>query len=418
VRTRWEDLQERSSVSVLPVPAVAAAAAVVLGVLLSSDAVDGLDDRIGESLWPGQVSVATDVLSLLAGSALTVLSLTVSVTIVALQLASQQFSPRLLRTFLEGYEVRIVISVFVALFVYCLAVLRGIEGDDPSAPQLALFVAFALAMGAVATLVWYIAYIVRLIRVDVMMRNAVRDSRATHAELVARPTSHAARPEPPEDAKPLPAPRSGFVGHVDLERAREFTSDHGAVVVIDVHAGDHVLEGEPLGFVWGTDLDCPDCVHIVDERSPRQDVALGLRQLTDIAIKALSPAVNDPTTATHAVTHASRVLVALAEEPLSALTVQHGERTSVWAASYGTVELLDGVTAQIRRYGSREPAVLEALLHLLHGVAHRTGDPEVHRWIEDEVSRIVAAAERDIDEPYDVEKVRSAAVRPRHLSGT
>jgi uncharacterized membrane protein len=90
----------------------------------------------------------------------------------------------------------------------------------------------------------------------------------------------------------------------------------------------------------------------------------------------------------------------------------------VWAASYGTVELLDGVTAQIRRYGSREPAVLEALLHLLHGVAHRTGDPEVHRWIEDEIGRIVAAAERDVDEPYDVEKVRSAAVRPRHLSGT
>jgi uncharacterized membrane protein len=417
VRSLWSATRDRLTASVFPVPALVALVAVGAGVVLSENS-DAVDSGIGTSLWPSGASVATDVLTLLAGASLTVLSLTMSMTAVALQLASQQFSPRLLRTFMEGPEVRVVVSVFVALFVYCLAVLRGIDQADERGPQVAMFVAFVLAMLAVVALVWFIGHIVRLMRVDVMMRNAVARAGATHADLRRYASVHAGRPQPTADARPLVATTAGFVDMVDVDAAAAWTREHGATVVVDVRAGDHLLEGEPTGFVWGTEAAAPQIVRITPERSPHQDLALTLRQLTDIAIKALSPAVNDPTTAAHAVTHASRVLVEVAQRPLSPMVVTDGDRTSVWAATHGTLELLDGVTAQIRRYGSGEPAILVALLHLLHGVAHRTGDPHVHAWVDDEIGRIVAAAERHVDEPYDVDKVRRAAARPRHLSGT
>jgi uncharacterized membrane protein len=399
----------------VPFTAAVAVVAIVAGLVLSGRS--SYLDADFDALWPGDVSVATDVLALLAGSALTVLSLTVSLTVVALQMASQQFSPRLLRTFVEEREVRTVVAVLVGLFVYSLTVLRGIDQDDPSPPQFALLVALLLALAAVAALVWYIAFIVRLLRVDVMMQTAAATSARSHQALERHTHLHVHRPEPPDDAVPLLAHESGFVTMVDVDQAGDWAREHSATVVVDVRPGDHVLEGEPMGFVWGGTDTCPQCVQIANERTPHQDVALGLRQLTDIAIKALSPAVNDPTTATHAVTHASQVLVDVAERPLAPIVLTDGGRTALWAATHSTVELLDGVTAQIRRYGAGEPAILCALLHLLHGVGHRSGDPAVRAWIGEEVDRIVAAAERHVEDRYDVDKVRSAALRPQHYSG-
>jgi uncharacterized membrane protein len=395
-----------------PIPLLAVVLAAVLGVLLPA-----LDERVAHNLpdWTAPIlfgggsDAARAVLSSIAGSLITVTALTFSLTVVTLQLASSQFSPRLLRTFTRDRAVHATLGLFLATFTYSLVVLRTVrsplQGQQPFVPDLAVTLAVLLALASVVTLVLFLAHLVRQIRVETMLRDVHVEATTTIGrvlgdEVDAPSTAADLLSAVPDGARAIPAPSSGFLDVVDENQLLSHVVEAGALAVIIRTPGDQLVEGTPAGYVWSlrtgpapdlTDLvaDLAGCLQIEYERTPTQDVALGLRQLTDVAVKALSPGINDPTTAVHALGHGSSVLCQLVTRRLGPRLLRDGDGVArVSLARPDLPDLLDLVIAQPARYGAGEPAVMIRLLELLREVAWTTDLPAHRAAVADQRSRV------------------------------
>lgn len=417
----WEDLRA----SLWFWPAVTALVAFAVGSVLGN-----VHPTAGSSLaqwaWPGDRESATAFLQVVAGSVITVTSLTFTLVVVALQLASQQFSPRLLREFARDLVTQVVLGILVATFVVSVTVLRGLEAHEP-VPALGLGLTLVLVLASISALLGFLGHIARLVRVDTMMATAHRASRRVIERhyLPYGSTYGGELPARAEHARTtVEATRSGFVQDVDVEALVDAARACDAFVVLGVRAGDHVATGTPIARVA---VDGPDGRRLADavrdavglgyERTLQQDLGLGLRQLTDIAVKALSPAVNDPTTATHAVGHLTDLLIRLLDRRLG--PVVHEDADGIPRARTPDRDLryyLDLAIGPIRRYGSREPLVLVALLRLLRDVAVSARDDEQRAELERQVRLVVDSADAamldaDLEDVRDAERSVADALR-------
>ena len=298
-------LRERLSGSFwfVPLLCLLTATASALG-LLEVDRL--LVGRGGAYGFGGGPDAAREILSTVASSTLTLAGLVFSITILALQLTSTQFSPRALRTFLKDRRSQLSLGIFVSTFFYALVTLRevrGGEGADTSfVPGVAITGAFALVVLSVATFVYYIHHISQSIRVATIIGRVSEETRAAIDRLYPVP----ARPE----AAAVPACRfnrevlstgSGVVVDIEVDELVKEAARAGCVLQVVPAAGDFVPCGAPLLRVAGDgDVDerrlC-EAVLLGLERTMRRDAPYGFRQLVDIAEKALSPGFNDPSTA-------------------------------------------------------------------------------------------------------------------------
>jgi uncharacterized membrane protein len=416
--------QVRDSVRTLlwPLPMMGVAVALLAGVGLPRlDA--GIDDELPSSatayLFSGGAEAARAVLSAVAGSLITVTSLTFSLTVVTLQLASSQFSPRLLRTFTRDRFVHVTLAMFLATFTYALTVLRTIRNDGDGqavfVPQISVTVAFVLAMASVAALVLFLAHLAREIRVETMLQTVHRDAAAAvRAQLpeITEESRPAPPPEPPVDATVLMSVVSGFLVRVDEKDLVAVAVKADAVVWVDRVPGSFLVPGTPVGVSRSSTgpLDAErqaalservgGALHTGDERTQVQDVAFGLRQLTDVAAKALSPGINDPTTATYALGHLSALLCELTGRELGPRVLRDEDGTvRVVLSRPGFADLLDLAVSQSRRYGAADPAVLARLAALLEEVAWCVRTPEQRAAVTGQLARLRATAEdQDFDE--------------------
>lgn len=390
---------------------------------------------LAEVIFSGGAEGARGMLQAVAGSVITVTGLTFSLTVVTLQLASSQFSPRLLRTFLRDTGNKIVLAVFISTFAYCLTVLRTIRaGGDGAAefvPQLAVSVGFLLALASVGALVYFIDHIATEIRVDTMLRNVELDTRRLIERLHPPDTAdevHAvAWARPPDHAVAMRATRSGFFTSVSARPLLRLATEHGVVMELEPKMGDRVVEGAPLAWCWPSEpvsalrvepqalqADVQAALTIGIERTLQEDVAYGMRQLVDVAVKALSPGVNDPTTAIHATHRLAPLLRVLAERPPGPLVWRDEEGTArLVVRRPGFKALLSDVCGQIRRYGAGEPTVMEALLDLLRDVGDGARDAARRQAVLTEIALVERAAQRSVDEPADFEPVTEAAAAAR-----
>ena len=379
------------------------------------------------------------MLQAIAGSVITVTSLVFSLTVVTLQLASSQFSPRLLRTFLADRGNQVVLGTFLATFAYSLTVLRTIRaGDEASSrfvPEVAVTGAFLLAMASVAALVYFIHHITQEIQVDTMMRDVEHTTRRTIDALHPEPFDPSApvdsAPAVPTNAAFLAATDSGFVQDVNVGLLRDVAQEHGIVFRLHAGIGEAVVERAPLMWIWCDSGQPPsdeilDSVHgaifravgVGHERTPEGDVAFGLRQLVDIAVRAMSPSLNDPTTAVHAISHLAALCCVLAGRQLSDLTARDDNGVvRVGVARPGFADFLDLACAQIRRFGASEPSVAKALLWMLREVAG-AAPPQMGGVVREQAERIAAAADGELAHGYERDQVSlSAAAVERALSG-
>ena len=170
-----------------PIPAIAVVGALVLGLGVPElDAVidDDMPSRVSGWLFGGDADAARSLLGAIASSMITVTALTFSLTVVTLQLASSQFSPRLLRTFTRDRFVQVTLALFLATFTYALTVLRAVRGSGDGGgtelvPQLAVTLAFCLTIASVLGLVLFLAHLTAQIRVETMLRNVHHDGVVT-----------------------------------------------------------------------------------------------------------------------------------------------------------------------------------------------------------------------------------------------
>lgn len=395
-----------------PLPTLGVGLAVILGVALprlDARIEDDLPRWLTDNLFGGGAGAARTVLNAIAGSLITVTALTFSLTVVTLQLASSQFSPRLLRTFTRDRFVQATLALFLATFTYTLTALRAVRtadgGQKMFVPQVSVTMAFVLAIASVLSLVLFLSHLAQEIRVETMLRNVHADANETIDRILperrAAPSRDVALPAPPTDALPLRVAASGFLIRVDEEALLAAAVDADAVLLIDCYPGASLVAGTPIGVGWPRtegllDSDVQNrliqrvakAIRIGYERTGSQDFGFGLRQLTDVATKALSPGINDPTTAVHALNHSSALLCELAARDLGPrpLLDDRGQIRVVLRRP-DLADLLELAVAQPRRYGARDPTVLARLTSLLCELAWHT-DRDQHQAVADQLARL------------------------------
>lgn len=391
-----------------PGPVLAVVLAVGLGVGLPS-----LDDVVDSHLhagflFGGDAEGARTVLGSIASGLITATSLTFSITVVTLQLASSQFSPRLLRLFSRDRLVHVTLGLFLATFAYSLTVLRAVHGASGGrtalVPQIAVLVAFVLAVASVVLLVVFLAHLARQLRVETMLRDAHAEATATLRRTLPgqKGGSSNPAPEPPASAAPLPATASGFLIGLDGDELVEAARQADAVVAIAVLVGDSLIEGVPWAVGWsvgGEELG-PHLAQrlaagavIGYERTPAQDVRYGLRQLVDVTCKAMSPSLNDPTTAVRALGHISALLCELAPRDLrpQVLSDSNGvARVVVPQPSF--TDLVELALGQPRLYGAQDAVVIRRMLALLREVAWCATAAEQRAAVADQLARLQEAS--------------------------
>ena len=407
-------------------PALALASALALGLVLSMIEVTQ-DSLLGRVAFNGDATDARQLLATVTSTMITVTSLVFVLTVVALQIASTQFSPRLLRSFLRDSGTQLVLSTFVGTVAYSLAGLHTVGSPDAGGtafvPRLAVSGALALALISVGMLVYYIQHITNSIRIDTIMSDvATMTLHLVRETMPLGQPDHAAGtpPDRPASAVALVAPRSGYVQGIAPDAAADLALRDGATVVITAMTGFHVVQGRPIGWVDGaSDVDAYQRVvgrtlMIQRERKIEQDVGFGLRQLVDIAGRGLSPSLNDPYSAVQAIHHATVVLTEMARRHVEPVRICDDDGDlRVFATGLDLVIHLQIVCGHVRWSMAHRPNVALALLLMLENVRGETDDPIRGAAIDNEIDLILDEAERLAWHPAELAVVREAAGRAR-----
>lgn len=417
---RRDALREYLRGSLWLLPTVAVIGALVVGATLSLVNV-GTHSPLA---FQGTPDDARTLLIGISGTMVTVIALVLGLTVVALQLSSTQFSPRLLRNFLRDRPNQLVLSGFVATFAYSAAGLYtvGVSGGNRTAefPRLAVSGAIVLLFASLGLLVYFADHLAHSIQIESIMsvveRNALAVIQGGLLEGGEAPTPV------PDGAVPMAAPRSGYVQAVRVERLLAAARQDRVRVRLKPRVGEHVVAGTTLLWVSTLDAGTPPVAaavrHALDhevrigrERTFEQDAAFGIRQLVDVACKAMSPAINDPYTAVQAVDRMSVLFRALAARPLGYHVARDpgGAEVIVPGRIFG--DYLATMCGLIRRYGSSEPIVIVALLRLLgHCASVDPPDPRRLEAIQEQTSLVLEDAERQVRQPADLDAVRAEAV--------
>jgi uncharacterized membrane protein len=298
-----------------------------LGAVLAALALIAVDERTGgdEPSWlvfGRGVDSARNVLSVIAGSTITFTGTVFSITIVALQLASTQFSPRVLRSFLRDRPTQHCLGTFVATALFSLMVLREVGSEAVEVPGLAITGAFLLVLASVFAFVFLVHHVAHSVRAVSIVEAVASETRASveanHPPVLDDPLAGAPVPDgPPAQSIGWPG-RPGVLLGFDEDDLVAAARAGGCVIELLPLVGDFVPTGAPVVAVHGGRVDpgaVLDHIGVGPERTLYQDTAFGIRQLVDIAEKALSPAVNDPTTAVQCIDRIHDLLRRLAVRP-------------------------------------------------------------------------------------------------------
>jgi len=413
------------------VPTVLCVVAVALAEALVQ--VDRQVDQLSVPAWLGNVlyrvgeSGSRDVLGAIASSSLAVAGTTFSITMAVLALTSSTYGPRLVRNFMTDRGNQVVLGVYVATFLYSLLVLRSIRvlggatGSEVFVPHLAVNVAVLLAVLDVGVLVYFIHHISDSIQVSTIASRVRSEMVQTVDRLYP-----AREDEPPAGNDPAPpapgtgdavrATRSGYVLAVDHDDLVKHASRHDLVVALAVRPGTHVLAGDTILTVHPPDRSDEElagslrsAVRIGSARTPQQDTGFAVQQLTEMAVRALSPGTNDPYTAINALDDLTVALVRLVgrDTPRAWRPDQHG-RPCVHAPALGRTEAVVPVLEAMRWYATSSPAVVRRAVELARRVGTATDEVAVRDALRSELALLADAFAGADHLEHDVRTVRSA----------
>ncbi len=372
---------------------------------------------------------ARGMLTAIAGSMITVASLTFSLTISTLAVASAQYTSRLIRNFMRDQLNQFVLGYFVGLFAYCLVVLRTIQsdGDDPFVPALAVFGGLLLALVSIGVLILFIHHIAESIQVGIILRRitfeTIRSIENTFPNDFGASTAPAAGAPEVHGHDSLrwhkvSARRFGYVQSIDTQSLLARTCELDCVVRIVADIGSFVTPGATMCEVSLAEAPADEMISelrgtfaIGAARTIEQDVAFGIRQIVDIALRALSPGINDTTTGVMCVEHLAVVLESLAGKSIpDRFRAEDGEVRLI--ARGGSFDALTGLALdQIRQSASANGAVMAALLRAIEAAGRQTSATD-RRWTLERHATLVGTLARDsIECPDDAAPVERDARR-------
>ncbi len=381
-------------------------------------------------LFGGTAGAARDLLAAVAGSLITVVALAFSVTIVAIQQAATQFSPRVIRNFMRDRGNQVVFGTYIATFVYALLVLRQVRedraGTSEFVPALSVTAALLLALLCVGLLIYFIHHTATSLQVATIADNIRRELRAgidrLYPQSIAEPLESAAVGPAPTLPRALPtltmrAPEAGYLRGLDADQLLAALPTGVTAARVYPEVGDYVIEGAVLLELWATAPPAESEVAklagafaLARERSNWQDLRFGIRQLVDIALKALSPGINDPTTAEQCLALLGDVVARLAERRFPAAWRRTGDGgAAILVAQPDFAALVAEAFGQIRREAARDVHVTGYLLGVLGQVARRARTPEQIVAIRHEVDEVLAALGQQLFTPGDTALIRRQA---------
>jgi uncharacterized membrane protein len=367
----------------------------------------------------GSADAARQILTALAAATITVVGLVFSIVIVALTLASTQFGPRMLRSFIRDRGVQVTLGTFVATFLYAILTLgsvsHGAHGDF--VPHLSITVALSLTLVDLGVLVYFIHHIAVSIQLPEVIAGIAGDlSDAIEAEFSSdEPGSRAslaaagALPNLIEaDGTPIAATRSGYLQFVRYSTIVDIATDADAVIELLHRPGHFVVQGLPLARVWPASAGLEiarglERTHVTGaNRTLRQDLAFAIDQLVEIAIRALSPAVNDTFTAMTCIDWLS--------DGLCKITVAwHSRRVHfddsgkvrLIAAEPSYKRFVDRAFDKIRQAGRGMPAIMIRQLDALTKIMEYTTSVSQREILLNQAHMILRSSELSIPEALD-----------------
>lgn len=361
----------------------------------------------------GGATAVSDLLEALLSSMITMATLAISITMVVLTLASNSLGPRLIQSFVRDKRTQVPIGLFLGTIVYLLLVLRtidnGASGQD--VPHLAVTTGTALVLGCVTTLLFFVHHLSRSIVADHMIARVGDGLEAGIAGFFSQ--AEDAEPAQPlrlaeTEAAVLRLKFGGYVQIIDHDRLVEAARTCGATVELFYRAGDHVLPGSvhgrvvPRGALDPVSAAVEDAVVTGRERTPVQDPEFAIRQLVEIALRALSPALNDPYTAI-AVIH--RLGLAFAQ------ILERGSAPQLWRDDDGCVRLIapaptfaefvDTAFQNLRISGAAMPGVLATLMQTFVRLLDLAQSEPRREVLRRHIDLVLATARRSLADPRD-----------------
>lgn len=322
------------------------------------------------------------IVGTIVGSLMTVAGVTFSITIVSLTLASSQFGPRLLRNFLRSWPSQVTLGALIGSFVYGILIMTGMDdawdsGDAHPSVSLMIF----LACVCVSLIVFYIHHVATSIQADELVASVYLELESAIDSFAEREGIETPPEESPTDwGDPLldfRAPRSGYVTAINCEGLCKWAEKTNGKIRFLLRPGQFVARGECVAYGF----DCEDedsfseemgeSLFVKGKRTPEQDLEFLVDQLVEVALRAISPGINDPNTAVICIDYLAAALCQLKDKSFPSRYILDSDRNVRLFVPYTDFEgIVDEAFNQLRQCGASYPDILIRLLKSLCSISH------------------------------------------------
>ena len=364
------------------------------------------------------------MLSTIAGSMMSVMGVTFSITVVALVMASSQYTPRILRNFMRDRVTQTVLGIFAGIFTYCLIVLRTIRGGNEVefVPRLAVFFGIVLALGGVGVLIFFIHNIASSIQASNIIASVAQETIETIDRLFPEKLGQGPQDENGEDQelraladpswRTIPARKSGYIQSVDNAALLRLARDRKTIVRMERGIGEFVVQNTELASLALQNPPDQETIAALQAtfiisrfRTVEQDAIFGITQIVDMALKALSPGINDTTTAVMCVDYLTAILARIAPRPIpSSRRYEEGE-LRVMTIGPTFAGLLTESFDQIRSNAKGNLALMLRMLDAFQTLSSLTAGPHRRQALREQVQLIAGLAERTVESAHDRAKI-------------
>lgn len=380
--------------------------------------------------FSGGAEGASAVLKTIAGSMITIAGVVFSITLVALSLVTSQLGPRLLRNFMRDTVTQMVLGTFVATFLYCLVVLRTVRrSESPEdiilfVPHLSVSLGVLFAVLSVGVLIYFIHHVSVSIQANKVVARVGDDLFKTIDDLYPKKPSRDT-PQTEElpsadfldmfarESRSIPATNDGYIQFIDKGDLMEWAIKKDAVIRLERQPGQYVIAGRPLVRIWPKDKitdQIPKQINrafaLDDERTPSQDIEFAFLELVEIALRALSPSLNDSFTAIACINQLGSALCRLAQRDIpSPYLVDDQKQLRVIAPTREFPEITDAAFNQIRRNVRSNAQVTIHMLETIATVTHFAYRPEDRATLLRHAEMLVRGAREGLTEELDLRAV-------------
>jgi len=385
--------------------------------------------------WPrlfgASAEGARGMMTTIAGSMMTVLGVTFSMILVVLTLASSQYTSRILRNFMRSRVTQVVLGIFAGIFTYSLIVLRTIRSGNEGAfvPNLAVFFGFVLALGGVGALMFFIHHIASSIQASNIIASVAQETIVTINWLFPEKLGQGLIEDDDNQIKrnlldsnwhTVPSMKNGYIQNVNNSRLLDIAREQRTIIRMEHGIGEFVVKNTSLVSIALYDPPDQEIIFALQNafninrfRTVEQDPAFGIRQIVDVGLKALSPGINDTTTAVTCVDYLTAILAPMATRQIPSLHRYEKGELRVIAKGVSFESLLSESFNQIRSSANGNVAIILRMLDSFLTLAGLTTSPQRRQALIEQVQLIAELAERTVESTYDHARIETSLVRVR-----